>query len=93
MRTRKINYSDFHYSYQVEVYDSRTNTLLGTRPGWTRRDTNENETMMLWRVGMSFEYEYKVYKCIEEHMTYKVISKVKQWDNPDLAPPGTEQTT
>lgn len=90
MKTRKINYSDFHFIYQVEVRDKRTGRVLGTRPGWTRRDTEENETWMCWRIGMGFEYEYKTFKCIEEHMEYKILSKELHWDNPDLAPPKTQ---
>lgn len=84
---KNINYSDYHFTYQVEVRDNRTGRLLGVKAGWTRRDTEENENWMCWRVGMSFEYEYKIYKCIEEHMDYKILSKERRWDNPDLAPP------
>lgn len=84
---KNINYSNYHFTYQVEVRDNRIGRLLGVKAGWTRRDTEENENWMCWRVGMSFEYEYKIYKCIEEHMDYKILSKERRWDNPDLAPP------
>lgn len=91
MARRKIKYSDFHFSYQVEVYDKRTNRLLEVAKGWARRDTQEAENKMMWRIGMQLEYEFKKYNCIEEHMDYKIIKKEKQWDNPDLIPPEEKQ--
>ena len=83
MTRKKKTYSDFYFSYNIEVYDKRTNNLLGCSKGWARRDTTKSENSMFRHIGMFFEFHYKTFRCIEENMDYRIISKEKKWDNPN----------